>query len=440
MRIGQIGRLSGVVLAASLAGLACGESSGPGGATTPVGQASGEPSATGMPTAAPTAAPSTNTPVNTAPAQSTSSPVGTGEMPNVPMDCSNVVACGGDVVGTWNVTSSCLELSGDMDIFITALACATVPVTGYLQTTGTFTANADETYVDDTVTTGSVNFPLDSSCLEISGVPVECSRAGDIFGAIGWDTNTCALTEGVCQCSLSTEQQGGLGGILSYTLATGDYELEGTTLTAENATYDYCTAGDTLTLTPKMSSLTGTVVLQRDGTSPVNSGAGGMAGQGGMSSGEGGAGGMSMSGGAGGMSGGMSGGEGGMSVGEGGAGGGSAGMQGEGGMGGNGSVVVGSQGPCDIYEAAGQPCVAAHSTVRALYGAYAGNLYQVTRESDNTTLDIPVLSPGGFADSAQQDTFCAGTDCTILRVWQLHRSTDPWQQRRWPPRPIRGRG
>jgi hypothetical protein len=33
--------------------------------------------------------------------------------------------------------------------------------------------------------------------------------------------------------------------------------------------------------------------------------------------------------------------------------------------------------PCDIYGAAGTPCVAAHSTTRALFGADNGSLYQV---------------------------------------------------------------
>ena len=41
-------------------------------------------------------------------------------------------------------------------------------------------------------------------------------------------------------------------------------------------------------------------------------------------------------------------------------------------------------GPCDIYAAGGTPCVAAHSTVRALFGSYNGNPYQVRRSSDNT--------------------------------------------------------
>src|SRR5919206_1695037 len=77
------------------------------------------------------------------------------------------------------------------------------------------------------------------------------------------------------------------------------------------------------------------------------------------------------------------------------------------------------QGPCDIYAAAGDPCVAAHSTTRALYASYNGPLYQVLRQSDGKTLDIgvvrpassPVADPGGYANAAAQDTFCANTYC-----------------------------
>ncbi len=83
------------------------------------------------------------------------------------------------------------------------------------------------------------------------------------------------------------------------------------------------------------------------------------------------------------------------------------------------------QGPCDIYAAAGDPCVAAHSTTRALYSTYNGSLYQVLRQSDGTTLDIgmvqatatPDPDPGGYADAAAQDKFCAGTYCWISIIY-----------------------
>jgi hypothetical protein len=77
----------------------------------------------------------------------------------------------------------------------------------------------------------------------------------------------------------------------------------------------------------------------------------------------------------------------------------------------------GITGPCDIYQAGNTPCVAAHSTVRALYGSYSGNLYQVRRASDKTTKDIAVLGPGGYANSATQDAFCSGTTCTISVIY-----------------------
>ncbi|MFC5906540.1 alpha-L-arabinofuranosidase B [Streptacidiphilus monticola] len=76
-----------------------------------------------------------------------------------------------------------------------------------------------------------------------------------------------------------------------------------------------------------------------------------------------------------------------------------------------------TQGPCDIYASGGTPCVAAHSTTRALYGNYNGALYQVKRASDGTTKDIGLLSTGGYANAAAQDSFCAGTSCVITVIY-----------------------
>jgi hypothetical protein len=93
------------------------------------------------------------------------------------------------------------------------------------------------------------------------------------------------------------------------------------------------------------------------------------------------------------------------------------GQIGSGGTSGSGGTTTAGTGPCDIFAAGNTPCVAAHGTVRALLGAYDGNLYQVTRTSGNTTKDIGVLSPGGFANSATQNTFCTGTTCTITIIY-----------------------
>src|SRR6185437_1141042 len=76
-----------------------------------------------------------------------------------------------------------------------------------------------------------------------------------------------------------------------------------------------------------------------------------------------------------------------------------------------------SQGPCGIYAAGGTPCVAAHSTTRALYAAYNGPLYQVRRASDNATANVGLLSAGGVANASTQDSFCSGTSCVITVIY-----------------------
>lgn len=80
------------------------------------------------------------------------------------------------------------------------------------------------------------------------------------------------------------------------------------------------------------------------------------------------------------------------------------------------------EGPCDIYEDGDCPCVAAHSTTRALYASYNGPLYQVMRQSDGAKLDIGVVQPspgdaGGYANAAAQDEFCADTYCWITTIY-----------------------
>ncbi|MFC0506423.1 arabinofuranosidase catalytic domain-containing protein [Micromonospora costi] len=84
-----------------------------------------------------------------------------------------------------------------------------------------------------------------------------------------------------------------------------------------------------------------------------------------------------------------------------------------------------SEGPCDIYAAGGTPCVAAHSSTRALYASYDGPLYQVRRASDNAVKDIGVVAPvalpfadaGGYADAAAQDAFCGNTLCLVTVIY-----------------------
>ncbi|KAH8173580.1 alpha-L-arabinofuranosidase b, catalytic domain-containing protein [Sarocladium implicatum] len=74
-------------------------------------------------------------------------------------------------------------------------------------------------------------------------------------------------------------------------------------------------------------------------------------------------------------------------------------------------------GPCDIYAKDGAPCVAAHSTTRALYSSFSKALYQLTRNSDGATTDISPLSAGGVADASAHDSFCNGATCLVSIIY-----------------------
>jgi hypothetical protein len=168
-----------------------------------------------------------------------------------------------------------------MDVSWMSLGCRTVPVTGSLQVTGTWVAKANGDYLDNTVTTGSMEFPLDATCLSISSVMVECSQMSALFTAFGWATSTCSIgSGGRCHCSTTANQRGGIGVVSPWASTWGTYRASGGGLSVDDSVdYGYCVSGNTLSMTPKPTILpvTGAVVLQR----ASSSGAGGATATGG---------------------------------------------------------------------------------------------------------------------------------------------------------------
>jgi hypothetical protein len=71
-------------------------------------------------------------------------------------------------------------------------------------------------------------------------------------------------------------------------------------------------------------------------------------------------------------------------------------------------TAAAATGPCDIFSKGGTPCVAAHSVVRALFGAYSGPLYQIVRTADGKSINVTTLAAGGYANGAAQAAFCNG--------------------------------
>jgi len=338
--------------------------------------------------------------------------------------CSNVAPCGGDVVGAWSVASSCLTASGTMDPSAVGLSCSTAQVSGAIHVTGTLTAKSDGTYSDNTITSGSVQFTLAKSCLVISSTTIGCGQAANVVQNQGFDSVNCTTAaDGSCSCLGNIQQTGGIGSISTDLSATGTFKTANdvATLTGDTSSsdlkYAYCVSGGNMSWTPQSTLLpiTGTVTFQKQGGS---TGAGGVTSSGGAkgSGGVSGSGGVAASGGASGGSGGAS-----ATGGDTGLGGtsGSGGVTASGGATGSGGTTASGTAPCDILAAASTPCVAAHSTVRAMFAGYGSPLYQVKKVSDGTTKDIPVLAGTGIADASAQDAFCGTTAkaCTISTIY-----------------------
>ena len=285
--------------------------------------------------------------------------------------CTNATPCGGDVLGTWTVTASCLTVSGQVALSSLGLNCQSAPVTGSLQVTGTWTAKSDGSYSDNTVTTGVEQLALPASCLEISGTTTTCDRIGGVLTGLGFASSSCtnAASGGGCTCLGTVDQTGWAGVVTLDALTSGKYTASGNVVTlVSEAKYSYCASGNTMTWTPQgldgTTVLTGTVVFQKSGST----GSGGAPGTGGAT-------------------------------------------------GSGGATFDPTKLPCDIYAAAGFPCVAAHSSVRLLASAYAGPLYQVRiGGSKGTTTDIGAIA-GGWADSAAQDVACGTDVCTISKIY-----------------------
>jgi hypothetical protein len=323
--------------------------------------------------------------------------------------CSNVAACGGLVVGTWTVTSSCLTVSGQLNLSnVFGANCPSPQVTGSLKVSGAWIGTADGTYSDNTTTTGNEQFPLAAGCLSYSGTTLTCDQSSALLQAVGYSSASCTkAASGGCACSASVEQSGGVGIVSTTASTSGHFTTASNAITIDNDnSYGYCVSGNQMTWTPQTQNptTTGTVEFQSGGATS----SGGATGSGGKN----GAGGASGTGGATG-SGGATGAGGASGVG---------GKTGAGGATGTGGSTVSYQGPCDIYAASGTPCVAAYSTVRLLSSTYTGALYQIriggsSSGTGGTVKDIGLISGGVFADGSSQDTLCGSSACTISKLY-----------------------
>jgi hypothetical protein len=181
--------------------------------------------------------------------------------------CADVPPCGGDVVGNWTVTSSCLKVTGDVDVTMLGLTCTSVPVAGTLQVSGTWTATSDGKYSDHTTTSGDEQLTVGDRCVMYAGTIVHCQDLKGLFALLGHASFICTDDPtGFCLCQATVEQDGGIGLVSMEPSVSGQYTTSGNMITIDsNTKYSYCVSGNTMTWTPQTTSpaTTGTIVFQK---------------------------------------------------------------------------------------------------------------------------------------------------------------------------------
>jgi hypothetical protein len=162
--------------------------------------------------------------------------------------CAMVNACGGDIVGEWRITSSCLKVSGTF-----ALDGCTQPATvsGSVHITGTASYRADLTYTTTGTLTGSESVLYPAACL--SAIGVTCADLNQSVNS-GGATGSCASSsDGGCRCNFTIPPDASDD--------TGTYSTSGGTLitTPSGSPPDspggYCVQGSRLDMTPSPSMM-----------------------------------------------------------------------------------------------------------------------------------------------------------------------------------------
>lgn len=184
--------------------------------------------------------------------------------------CQSTPACGGDVVGTWQIGSSCTK--GTFADLMNAMCKEATGDGSGLTVTGSYVLNADKTYATSTVTNGIAKITFPAACLKdaVSGTPLTCQQFATTFGALlalagpgSAPTLQCSGTTS-CACDITFKEV--------KEEAKGQYTLASNRLSLKSAgnddpdVFDYCVKGTTLTLSPVGSAgemPQGTITLNR---------------------------------------------------------------------------------------------------------------------------------------------------------------------------------
>ncbi len=169
--------------------------------------------------------------------------------------CSNAGACGGDIQGTWKITSSCLTFAIDT---ASSDSCPDQKVTATdLKMSGSITYGGDMTYNSSVTVDLSVTLLVPGSCLMRDGITLTCAQVEQGLKAdADLGSATCSAVGPDCSCTLVSAPEVQMESGTYTTTASGTLTQRRASGTEDDAS-DFCVKGSTLTLSPHDSSMMG---------------------------------------------------------------------------------------------------------------------------------------------------------------------------------------
>lgn len=153
-------------------------------------------------------------------------------------------ACGGDVVGTWNVESFCLTFT-EPPVVIDEPECRNLLHDYGVDAEGTLTFSADGMMTSNLTTTTTLEIVLTDACTQALGGTNVTSAMCDSLEAEyqsdpAYSSAGCSFLPGRCSCNIVS--------VPTTTSTTNPYSIDGNQLITGADASDYCVEGDRLTL------------------------------------------------------------------------------------------------------------------------------------------------------------------------------------------------
>jgi hypothetical protein len=172
---------------------------------------------------------------------------------NIPSTCPTTFsACGGSVVGTWNVAKVC-NISGLAATYLSAMysACPTATVdTSQTQATGTVDYSANGNFSQTVTAAGPISIGWPSACPG----GTTCPALAALLLNEGVANAACTTSTSGCDCTGTVSFPLNLSG--TYTTASNTVTMTATSETGTNSveTDQYCVNGNTLAINYATSS------------------------------------------------------------------------------------------------------------------------------------------------------------------------------------------